>query len=198
MTLQHAVEVVLMPPEDGELTDEESQDNEELIPKDPKHFWMFLYVSMVQAWRTFSKHWKMHHSHSEQLLREKEDKERRGKEDQERQDKEDQETQDKEDQERQDKVNRERQGKEDQEKQDKEDRERQVKEDQEMQDEDQERQDKEDQEMKMKQEQSHQEAKVGRLEEKKEEISLLDFTREVVELMLEKHGRGLAISTTPR
>ena len=39
MTLQHAVEVVLMPPEDGELTDEDSEDDEELLPKDPNHFW---------------------------------------------------------------------------------------------------------------------------------------------------------------
>ena len=38
VTLQNAVDVVLMPPEDGELTDEDSEDDEELLPKDPNHF----------------------------------------------------------------------------------------------------------------------------------------------------------------
>ena len=38
VTLQNAVDVVLMPPEDGELTDEDSEDDKELLPKDPNHF----------------------------------------------------------------------------------------------------------------------------------------------------------------
>ena len=90
VTLQNAVDVVLMPPEDGELTDEDSKDDEELLPKDPNHFFC-LFVSDEFV----SEHWKKRHS----LPREKEDQERQDKEDQERQDKEDQERQDKEDQE---------------------------------------------------------------------------------------------------
>ena len=38
VTLKNAVDVILMPPEDGELTDEDSEDDEELLPKDPNHF----------------------------------------------------------------------------------------------------------------------------------------------------------------
>ena len=97
--------------------------------------------------------------------------------------------------------------KEDQERQDKEDQERQDKEDQESglgQSRDKRRAEQRKAEQqaageKRKQEQSHQEAKVRRLEEnKKEEISLLDFTREVLEFMLEKQKRGLETSATPR
>ena len=158
VTLQNAVDVVLMPPEDGELTDEDSEDDEELLPKDLNHFFC-LFVSDEFV----SEHWKKRHS----LLREKEDQERQDKEDQERQDKEDQESG----------LGQSRDKR----------RAEQRKAEQQAAGE------------KRKQEQSHQEAKVRRLEEKKkEEISLLDFTREVVEFMLEKHGRGLETSATPR
>ena len=35
--LHHAVDVVLMPPEDDDVTDKDSEDEEAILPKDPNH-----------------------------------------------------------------------------------------------------------------------------------------------------------------